>query len=1813
MPDAAEPEGRGGEQQPALSGVRVSGVDDAELREEREAIQAESEAPPSQALVDDVPFDDVPFDDVPPRPDLQGVDPFESMIPVDGAPKGRRFTEDTDEKGGIPMPEYLRFDPQFPPTGRQNRRRGGAGRAADITELAAQKAADAAAAAASAGSIETPSMRTEGMGGAPTPKDAARGPIPEGIPPEPTQPRAGSQVSEAVAAADAERRLAAQAAEELRADWEARVASQLPEKLRKLEAFTTPNSELKDPSTSRDRRAVLGLLRGDRKGAGSKASKTIFEKYPSVVEALDVIAELRARDPRVTTLINNLDELPPSERELLEGYDTAADFFDSGLNQNSGVNAQRWVADNLGPEANAYLEGKILKFKVQENAIKARTGKHDPVEMARVSVRNIKDMGVLMTAFPAAKSVENVTAAIQSVREGTAILSAIKDAAAVNATRKGPEVQLDTSMATVDEATVIEERKALLRPPSYMRGWNGTEIAVARAFPEENLNTKKKVRDKIKSLTEAEVDNILLDTIAVRESLKLSRKFKVLRDAERLELPLSAMATRALLRGNLKGALQDVAATSESAEIRAVARTILANIGDTKVYLYDLANPDLRTDLELSRDRGSYFPTQDTVTLNEAYGPSVQTLLHEAAHAVTFKYFSENPDSPLSMDMKALFSATYETAVPYMYSVDYRKDGRVPTPEEVTTTELLEFVAEIRTNSSLRNALRSLSLDDLRVPRKTMAANALEWVGQLYRRLMRMLGRRSGTPDLLAHADQLIDFVMTPERAAGDVLFAAATRPGMGVSSIMDVIRPARTAALNPKTREKFADDAREIMSNGTGLSGRFVLGFLPQLALGDLAARVGIDTPYRMGELIGGRDAAFSRETADVDIVMDRLSKFAKAYPDSYKTLSRLMTSSSVEGADLSENPTTPAASDNNFTKFWLAFDRLDKDGNILRTERRWYNTMPEREAAIAAMNASPAKNRSAARHAGNARDPVELSIIQKLKDDYNSMPPEARAMYVAVRDFYQSKYDRLWALLQGEIDTLLGSTSEAAANAKQSVYVRIFDKGQIRPYFPLVREGAYWLEFSAFNPATSSTEPVKMTFETKGARDRMIMQLDSVPGVVKDPTSGAPQVFTYTASNMGAPNFRTDAMFVRGIMKIFDEHNAAAPAGKKISDDIMNDIAALITKAAPEGSMARQLHKRNNTPGYTEDALAGLREKGYRLAQSAPRLQYSREIRSLQNKYRDALAKNANEQQQMVLEELIRLGNDVLSPMDSPADRAAQVANRIAYAYTLLGNLSAVLVNTSSMANVIYPQVGGRYGFNRAATSLTRASKMFMSSGTSRVDTNPVSFGGDTTTTLKALPSIDNYYVLERDGSFSVRPDKTFSAEHRRQLEDMAPLVRMLSERGMLHHSILFDSAGIEDSTNQRGVVSRMFAFFGAPFHVVERMNRQVAAMAVYEMELAKLRADERAAPTGRTDAELQEAAAAEAVYQSQNMNGGASLNTAPRFAQRGLGRVALMYKSYGLTVTTLLFKTARQVVTNAFPDTTEGRVERDIAMRQMMGHLGATFVLAGVAGLPMYGLARMIGDMLREEDEISFDEATRIQLGEMLYKGPVNALTGFEISSRTGLSGLLYRANPYMQDASAEEQLVTLLGGPAWSIFSQIRRGARDLQEGEYARGFEAITPLAVSNFLRAARFAREGGAMTRGDNFIYEDMTTSEILGRAVGFNPAELVRRQARSSEAVRIGQTVQEQRTRLIERLFLAYRSGDTEGAQQAIEDIQEFNRTVGQRYPGAIIDDDGVRDSFDRRVDTIVEMMNGVSVNPQVRATLVQQMGAIYDGLTPY
>jgi hypothetical protein len=131
-----------------------------------------------------------------------------------------------------------------------------------------------------------------------------------------------------------------------------------------------------------------------------------------------------------------------------------------------------------------------------------------------------------------------------------------------------------------------------------------------------------------------------------------------------------------------------------------------------------------------------------------------------------------------------------------------------------------------------------------------------------------------------------------------------------------------------------------------------------------------------------------FSRAAQTVDAMLNRLTGYYQQRQAEKRAFDTLTTDSTVENMDPSVDPTVPAVQDRNYTKFWLAFDVLDKDGNILRTERRWFDSPADRDNAIIRLNAQTPATRTKARKAGDARTPGELQTLQNLKDRFNAQP---------------------------------------------------------------------------------------------------------------------------------------------------------------------------------------------------------------------------------------------------------------------------------------------------------------------------------------------------------------------------------------------------------------------------------------------------------------------------------------------------------------------------------------------------------------------------------------------------------------------------------------------------------------------------------------------------------------------------------------------------------------------------------------------------------------------------------------------------------
>ena len=953
---------------------------------------------------------------------------------------------------------------------------------------------------------------------------------------------------------------------------------------------------------------------------------------------------------------------------------------------------------------------------------------------------------------------------------------------------------------------------------------------------------------------------------------------------------------------------------------------------------------------------------------------------------------------------------------------------------------------------------------------------------------------------------------------------------------------------------QQFGDDASRVLAGASWGAKRAVLGFFNSQSMADVAQHYGIVGARDLQNAIDQHDAAAIKADSEVDVVLDIGKKWVKNNPNLKPVFDRVVTRSTVNQVD----PSLPRAK------------AIKKYG----------------------------------------ADSEKMGMYDALQKDWAAIGKDGHDLYNNMRQLYRTQYERLREALSGKIDFILSSNPALAAEVKKSIYTKFFDMNKIEPYFPLARKGDFWLEYSAFDPETGTTEPVKEAYESPNARDRAAKELEAMPEVSKG-QDGKPIYNYYSTLDIVQKGRTPDSLFVRDTLSIIRTNLANTNVDAATAQSIQQEITRLFVDALPETSFAKSLQRRKNTRGYMEDSLEALKTKGYSLGRQGVRYAYSNKIRAVSDAIQDQ-ARNTNDQNKVaVIEELVARANFATNPPADMFERMVQTVNRTAFTFTIGLNVSSALVNLSSVPVVLYPYLAGRYGSKSAFTAIGNAYKIFANSGLNREIELPSEFQGKKTAKVKAMPSIDNYFVLNSNNEYVLRDD--IAPELRPMLQELAPLVDVASKNGQLNRSIFYDSIGAEDVGRARGFGDRFAAISGAMFHQVERANRQVALVAAYNLELARLRNKPTEAERGLTEAQRRTRAAERAVYQATETGGGSTLASAPRWAQKGIGRVALMFKNFGLSLFYLQMKLLKQLTLGSNdPDFTPE--DRRVAFKQLVGLQLSSFALAGIAGMPLYGLVSTVADAFLGDDEEDADMLTRRYLGEGFYKGFLSEITGLDISSRIGLTGLLIRENRYNTDPSAEETLVANLGGPAWSTATQLSRGVSEFynamtgEEGDMVRGIENMVPAAVRNFIKAGRYLSDGASIeTRRKDVITGDLGASDLLGQALGFTPTKATLQQDINQLKVKISNAVSKKRSDLSKLYYIALREGDIEGAREVLEDIRAFNEDVKGRFPDAVIDNEFLKRSLKSHQRTSEQMSSGVSVNPAVQEGLAD-LQAMYN-----
>lgn len=974
-------------------------------------------------------------------------------------------------------------------------------------------------------------------------------------------------------------------------------------------------------------------------------------------------------------------------------------------------------------------------------------------------------------------------------------------------------------------------------------------------------------------------------------------------------------------------------------------------------------------------------------------------------------------------------------------------------------------------------------------------------VKNFFRKLIGLEPKRIETA--LDKADQVIEAMLSPSPELRDapILYAATVNPKSPV--VEKWLNSAADVVANlPYMNQERADKIHEFLKNtATGTLKNLALSTLPLHALVDVARNYLPSAP-KVNRMVEEKAGDEYNRNQKIEPVVREAEKWAK---------------------DNAKN--------------------LDKFNNLVYT-----STIDEVDPSV------PRET--------YAKDADKLKSWDAMQSDWNAIGPAGRQVYRRMRDTYKAMYDEIREAIGARIDSA-GMGKEESDTVKREIYARLAERGHIAPYFPLTRNGDYWVSYVA--PGRDGKPDAYVSaFETERERERFIETLEK---------GGATNIQKF--AKLAEMNYRNTpaSSFVNGVLKVMDAN--------RVPTEAREQVLRLFLQTLPETSFAQAFQKRKGTLGFNRDAIRALREKSHSMSRQLSNMKYAAKLTEL----RDALfaeAKAAGEGEgakdnKLHKEYFDELDKRIKFAISPTTNKATQLLSSLGFNYLLGFNVSSAVVNLTQVPLIVLPYLGGKYGYGDAQKAIRDAYSLYSRSGFERkVTILPEEGGKKVQVTEDAMPAIDNF-------DFDKVKDK--------DIKRLQTLAEIAAQAGQLNRSMFYDVLEVDGGKSPMQVVNAASGFM---FHHGERMNRQVSLIAAYNLELDRLnkkgaKLDDGTLADTLSAKQKEVYAANQAIYMTEMTNGGTAAASAPRIAQGPVGKVLFMFKRYGVSMYYMMYKMTREALQKQDPEV------RKQAMKQLAGIYGTAAIFSGLQGLPLFGALAMIYNMFADDDDEDFGTVVRASTNELAYKGLINYMTNLDIASRVGLGDLIFRDNKMSSgSATLAETFAELFGGPVYGIATKIQRGTNMIGDGEVERGIETMLPSGLGNVLRGVRLGTEGANTLRGDP-IMGDVNAWNAFAQMFGFAPADYTKQLEINARLKGIDKTVNEQKTKLLRQYYTAQRTYDMDGMQ----DIREKLDKLYGKHPGLGSVGESISRSMAQHERTTQKMYHGITLSPRLRSEM--------------
>ncbi len=730
------------------------------------------------------------------------------------------------------------------------------------------------------------------------------------------------------------------------------------------------------------------------------------------------------------------------------------------------------------------------------------------------------------------------------------------------------------------------------------------------------------------------------------------------------------------------------------------------------------------------------------------------------------------------------------------------------------------------------------------------------------------------------------------------------------------------------------------------------------------------------------------------------------------------------------------------------------------------------------------------------------------QLRQAYDSLDPEAQAMYKQARDAYKKHYAKVHQAIKERI-----LRSELSSQKKADLLKQMDDNffnGYVKGvYFPLARFGKYVVVMRNSNNEVQSVSRAETMGEAQALRSELMQKYPhyKVDRVILD------KEFNPSRDAVGRG-------FMTSLFAEVDNLGLSTAEQAEFEDT----LSQLYLSSLPDLSWAKHGIHRKGTAGFSQDARRAFAQNMFHGAGYLAKLRYgdqlAEQLDQMQKYANDQAKVNAEYDQpkaQRVIDEMNKRHELLMNPKSHPLSSAL---TSLGFIYYLGLSPAAAMVNLSQTALVAYPIMGAKWGFDKAAAELLKASNDFRKG----VEFHKVKWEGTKT---------DLYKTMSADIS------KFLSKDEKKAYDDAVA-------RGVIDVTQAHDLAGIAQGEDS-GIMWKTRPIMRAAsvmFHHAERFNREVTFIAAYRLA--------RKAGSNHNVAFDQ---AVDATYKGHFDY---SSGNRPRIMQGNVAKVLLLFKQFGQN---MIYTLARQTYQSIKGET---KAERKEALKSLGGILAMHMSLAGALGLPLVGMLLSAASAMGGDDDDPWDaevalrnylaEAFGPTISNLLMKGAPRALTPIDMSGRVGINNLLL---PDVQEGLegqrwAESAMAGALG-PVAGIGTNIVKGTQEISEGRNLRGLETMLPVFLKNFAKTYRYGDEGVQDKTGVSIV-DEVSSMDLLVQGMGFSPSDVRTAYEGKTAIYQLDKKLNERRGRLM-ALWSRARMMDDQGEMDSIwSDIQEFN-----------------------------------------------------------